>query len=302
MTLIGMPYVGGWHAMWRTLLQFNPTPADALAPTPAPTPAAAPAPNAVANPKEPQRASEVNVVNHSDFTHAQQKDAAASELLSKNQLWDQVQNTFIIGPNLFWIALPHFEGELRIGLGHIVLPNLDESIERNNNVALTVHWFARSSYRGPKSTTSSSFYFGQQPNIKQSVANDINRKVVRDVSGCKFGDLLPIKVTLTPNSAKVANTKPRPEKRCVAAMLAYCKEYTSKHVGDTDNAWWREPPADAAFTPTASGELSDESSPNDVASEEEEVEAAGPSIQAATVPTGTAQHSTRVASRKRACR
>ena len=43
--------------------------------------------------------------------------AVSPEMLSKRELWDKVTNTFSTEANLFWIALPHYEGELRIGLG-----------------------------------------------------------------------------------------------------------------------------------------------------------------------------------------
>jgi hypothetical protein len=42
------------------------------------------------------------------------------ERLSKRALWAAVQQSFTL-VNLFWIFIPHFEGELRVDLGHITL-------------------------------------------------------------------------------------------------------------------------------------------------------------------------------------
>jgi hypothetical protein len=152
--LAGVPCTGGWHGMWRKLLQFSAPAAapaahvaHALAAPAAPArpravvPAGAPARLPVVHvPDEPdseaQRASEVNVVGHSGYTPAIRAAQAAKERLSKKELWEKVTNSFAMA-NLFWIALPHFEGELRVGLGHITLENLDGSIQRDDAQALS---------------------------------------------------------------------------------------------------------------------------------------------------------------------
>ena len=67
------------------------------------------------------RASAVNVVNHIGYNAATRTHAAAGEGLEKAQLWEKLVNpSSEFNDNLFWVVLPHFEGELRVGLGTVL--------------------------------------------------------------------------------------------------------------------------------------------------------------------------------------
>ena len=227
--LSGFPCAGGWDAMWRKLKQFNPPPPDATNATPAASPAVAASSRETAVVRGPHvpRASDVNRVHHSNFGRPEAARDAASELLSEDQLWDKVTNTFSTVPNLFWVAIPHFEGELRVGLGRIALNVLASNIiDRNNDVKLSVDWYQRKAFK-PSSIDKTTgahkgFFWGQQPTFERSMTGyTASRAPVYETSGSTFGNLLPIAVTLT---GKCSNSDPKPEQKCISALLKYCKE------------------------------------------------------------------------------
>ena len=216
-TVSGMPF--NWSTMWQKLKQFNTTSGPSAAPRHQPS-----SPRS----SSPPRASDVNDVNHHNYNNATRQTAAASELLSKRQLWNQVQLSFELS-NLFWVSIPHFEGELRVGLGHISWAN-EHDTPRSDDVDLEVHWFQRQGYRANAVAGKTGFSWGMQPTFVASyVAQDSKKKkqsaFERETSNCQFGDLLPVRVTLTSGCIErgEGQTKPKPEQRCMAALMEYCK-------------------------------------------------------------------------------
>ena len=207
--IAGMPC--DWDSMWAQLRQFN---SSSAADTPAPAPAAS---------SSQPRASAVNVVNSNGYNNSERQRAEAAERLSKRQLRARLQQPFE-RINLFWIALPHFEGELRVGLGHIAfLPDLD--VERSDDVELEVKWFQRKGFRPNATAGQQGFEWGTQPTFVIDPVGWRGKTPVQNVSNCRFGDLLPIPVTLTDGCKRrmEETTKPKPEQRCVAALLEYCR-------------------------------------------------------------------------------
>jgi hypothetical protein len=119
-TLAGMPYAGGWAKLWEKLTQFNlrrsTTSSTSLA-----TVSSSAHQRTLAQSIAVPRASAVNVVNHIGYNAAARSHAAAGEGLEKAQLWEKlVTPSSEFNDNLFWVVLPHFEGELRVGLGTVV--------------------------------------------------------------------------------------------------------------------------------------------------------------------------------------
>ena len=242
--LAGYPLEGGWHAMWCKLKQFNaptPTTGASSATNGSAIIPAAPIANGASSSSapylvgtavhgsNPPRASEVNVVNTSSYNDAKRKRAAAAEKLNKSQLWDYVTNVFATSLRLCWVAIVNFEGELRVGLGEVTLSDNMGDIERSDDVDITVKWFQRKAFK-PGSTDKKTgvevgFLWGVQPAFEWAISGyTAQRKPIQEISTAKFDDLLPIAVTVYSSSS---NTEPKPEQRCVAALLAYCKAHTS---------------------------------------------------------------------------
>ena len=223
--LAGMPCAGGWVSMWQKLTQFNPRPDDPA--LPAANPSTTSGASSSTAPMVP-RASDVNVVNHTGYNNSARAQAAAKELLSKENLWEKVTDSFSVEPHLFWVALPHFEGELRIGLGAIQLNDLDQSIEWTNKLSLNVEWYKRKAFKpgslDTKTGVEKGFLWGVQPTFERSIIDyDSSRAPIYEISSCKFGDLLPIPVKVYSKSTRA---NPKPEQRTIYALIEYCKKYS----------------------------------------------------------------------------
>ena len=123
---------------------------------------------------------------------------------------------------LFWITIPHYEGELRVGLGHISYANADnlqwrdDDRDRNRmiwDVNLPVMWYVRVTDRNHR--------WGQQPTFAFS-EKEIGRSRTRDTSECTFSDIIPVSVTVSPSSTF---ERPLPTKQSIRALKLYCRKY-----------------------------------------------------------------------------
>ena len=90
---------------------------------------------------------------------------------------------------------------------------------------LEVKWFQRKGFRPNATAGQQGFEWGTQPTFVIDPVGWRGKTPVQNVSNCRFGDLLPIPVTLTDGCKRrmEETTKPKPEQRCVAALLEYCR-------------------------------------------------------------------------------
>ena len=90
---------------------------------------------------------------------------------------------------------------------------------------LEVKWFRRKGFRPNAIAGQQGFAWGTQPTFVIDPVGWRGQTPIQNVSNCRFGDLLPIPVTLTDGCKhrQEDTTKPKPEQRCVAALLEYCR-------------------------------------------------------------------------------
>ena len=222
-----------WHALWKGLKRYGHQPGA--------SPSSA-QPSPPSGSVAPPRASDLNKLRYAGFGAADAEAEKASELVQASAMWQAIQQP----PDkeaLFWIALPHFEGELRVGLGHISFSN-PKGIQWVDTPAtwrteLTAQWYTR--------VTDNKHSWGGQPHFIKSFCK-VQGKHVRDTSGCSFADLIPITATFTETSTF---DKPFPTKRSIAALKAYCER----------TGMWQQARADSESTvsqhqwPTRSSEV-----------------------------------------------
>ena len=94
----------------------------------------------------------MNVVHHADYTRLDAAAVAAGERMVPATIWRTLKGE---GgpegrrtPHLFWIVVDHYEGEFRVGLGHIsqLKSELDASPGQEADCAATdleLAWFTR---------------------------------------------------------------------------------------------------------------------------------------------------------------
>lgn len=136
------------------------------------------------------------------------------------------------------------------------LDNVNGDLECADDVELSVNWFQRKAFK-PGTTDSKTglekgWSWGVQPAFTRCVESySRTRTPIYLTTGAKFGDLLPIPVSVVATST---DAEPKPEQRCVAALVEYCKKYSQKNP---QNPLWRSVEDAAAACETSSGEGED---------------------------------------------
>ena len=97
-----------------------------------------------------------------------------------------------------------------------------------DDVLLEVSWYKRKAFKAGcigKDGIEKHFSWGVQPTFQRSIPGYTNSRIpMHEQSLCMFSDLLPIAVTVSKGST---DAEPKPEKRCVLALVKHCKESTN---------------------------------------------------------------------------
>jgi len=210
-----------WAEMWSKIKRFNRNEGrpEALAREPVPGNLVVP------------RASMLNVVHHADYTRLDAAAVAAGERMVPATIWRTLKGE---GgpegrrtPHLFWIVVDHYEGEFRVGLGHIsqLKSELDASPGQEADCAATdleLAWFTR------KNSTRDDW--GKCPTFSEHKVQE-NGRMKRSMGLCKFTEVIPLKISFTEGSTA---QNPRPTTLSITALRSYCASDTTHraHIGD----------------------------------------------------------------------